>query len=193
MNVHPEVVREMRRYRRQIVGEFMDRNSDVFPSPAGGLSWVDFFVQDNEVSGLERATVEKALGFFSQMFYHAQHAMLSDGSMRLDEFLSSDNFPEIEEVLTPDPVALLIVGGEDSSAHTSDAIAFARVIAVFKFLVRSGAISAGLMFELMCRGLDDLPSGSALQRSLADAIKQMVQRDLEMMLRDDSDFAPAVH
>ena len=192
MTTHPEVVQEVSRYRRQVVGEFMDENPDVFSPPTVAPSWVEFFVQNDEVVGLDRATVEKALGLFAQMFRHAQHAMLSNVSMRLDEFLSIDNFPDLEDVLVPDEVALLIVGGEDSDAHTSETVAFARMISVFKFLVQSGSVSVDSVFESMCSGLDDMSSGSALQRSLVGAIKQMVQRDLEMMLRDDSDVAPAV-
>jgi hypothetical protein len=193
MSIHSEVVRDVRRYRRQVVGVFMDEHPGIFHSPAVAPSWVDFFSQNDEVLGLERLAVEKALGMFAQMFRHAQHTMLSNVSMRLDEFLSSDNFPEINEILTPDPVALLIVSGEDSNDHTPEIVAFARMISVFKFLVQSGAVSADHIFESMCRGLDDLSSGSVLQRSLVDAIKQMVQRDLEIMLCDESEVARSAH
>lgn len=193
MNIHPELVREVRRYRRHIVGDFMDKNPGVFTSPAAATSWVDFFAKNDEILGSDRVTVEKALGLFAQVFRHAQHAMLSDASMRLDDFLSGDNFPDLEEVLMPDEVALLIVGGEDSDAYTSEIVAFARMISMFKFLVNSGRVTVDSIYGSMCGSLDDVPNSSALQRTAVDAIKQMVQRDLEMMLQDDFHATPAVH
>lgn len=193
MTIHPAVVLEVRRYRRQIVGEFMDAHPGMFMPPARAPRWVDFFAQVDEVSEPERAIVEKALGLFAQVFRQAQHAMLADMPMRLEEFLSAENFPGLEEVVVPDPVALMIVGGEDPAEHTADTVAFARTMSVFKFLVQSGTVSADFMYEAMCRGLDDLPGDSVLQRSLVDAIKQMVQRDMEMMLRSESEADAALH
>ena len=193
MSIHPAVVQEVRRYRRQVAGEFMDAHPGMFVPPAAASRWVDFFARVDEVLEPERSTVEKALGLFAQVFRQAQHAMLADAPMRLDEFLSTENFPELEEVVVPDPVALLIVGGEDPVEHTSEVVAFARTMSVFKFLVKSGTVSADFMYEAMCRGLDDLPGESALQRSLVDAIKQMVQRDLELMLRGESENEAELH
>lgn len=182
MNVNSATVLEVRRYRRQFVGEFMDANPSVFAAPTSALSWIDFFAQSNAVEGVDRLSVERALGMFTHLFRQAQYSMLADAPMRIDEFLSADNFPNVEDILTPDPVALLIAGGEDLNDHTAETIAFARVMTVFKFLVRSGALPASHIYEAMCSGLSDLPSNSPVQRSLADAVRQMVQRDVETML-----------
>ncbi|PUE49834.1 hypothetical protein B9Z45_15560 [Limnohabitans sp. 2KL-17] len=193
MNIHPAVVSEVRRYRRQVVGEFMDAHPGMFVPPLAALCWVDFLAQTEEVQGPERETVEKALGLFAQVFRQAQHAMLADAPMRLEEFMSTENFPDLEEVVVPDPVALLIVGGEDPADHTSEIVAFARTMSVFKFLVRAGAVPADFMYEAMCRGMDDLPGESVLKRALVDAIKQMIQYDMEMMLRNEVKMGALVH
>jgi hypothetical protein len=189
--VHPTIAREIINYRRQVVGEFMDAHPSVFLPPAAAHCWVDFFHQNEELTQSERLVAEKALGLFAQVFRQVQHQLLLDGVMRLEEFMSTENFPELDEVVVPDPVALFIAGGESPSGYTADVVAFARVVSVFKFLVRSGCLPADFMLQTMCKALDNLPGQSALQLSLVEAIKQLVQRDMEVMMR--SEVAELLH
>lgn len=183
MMIHPAIAQEIHNYRRQVVGEFMDAHPAIFRQPAVAHRWVDFFSQNDVLNEPERSIAEKALGLFAQVFRQAQHDLLLDASMRLEDFMSLENFPELEEVVVPDPVALFIAGGENQAWHTADVVAFARVISVFKFLVRAGELPADFMLQTMCLALDNLPGQSALQRSLVEAIKQLLQRDMEVMLR----------
>lgn len=189
--IHPAIAQEIRDYRRKVVGEFMDAHPTMFLPPAVAQRWVDFFSRNEELSAPERSIAEKALGLFAQIFRQVQHDLLLDGSMRLEEFMSSKNFPELEEVVVPDPVALFIAGGENRADHTADVVAFARVVSVFKFLVRSGSLRADFLLQTMCQALDNLPGQSALQRSLLEAVKQLLERDMEMMLR--CDMAESLH
>jgi hypothetical protein len=185
MNIQPEIIKEVCRYRRQVLAEFMDAHPALFLPPAVAHSWIEYFAQAKELNEPESSVAEKALGLFAQVFRQAQYALRLDAPMCLEDFMSTENFPELEEVVVPDPVALFIAGGENPSEHTADVVAFARVISMFKFLVRSGVVSADFIFHTMCRALDNLPGQSALQLSLVEAIKQLLQRDMEIMLRCD--------
>jgi hypothetical protein len=185
MLIRSEVVLEIRRYRRNLVGEFMDANPAVFGTPATASRWVDFVVKEQSIECSDQLSLEKAVRMFSLMFRQAQHAMQTIVPVRLDEFFSVENFPEVEGVVEPDPVALLVISGGDAGNYSIEEFAFARVVTVFKYLVHSGSVTAEWMYERVCQGLDAVPSFSPVQRSLVEALKQVVQRDMEIMLRSE--------
>lgn len=180
---------EVRRYRRKYVGAFMDENTATFGKPLVISSWVEYFEREEAAEGSERAQIEKAVNMFTQIYRQAQHAALESFPMKLEEFLCNENFPGLEEAVQPDPVALLLVGGDDPHEYTPEVLAFAQTMSIFKFLVNNGVLQADTLANAMSGNFDEISSGSPLQKSLVETVKQIAQHDMEMMLRSDESLA----
>jgi hypothetical protein len=164
------------------VAALMDMHPDLFARTVPERSWMAFVESGIEPVGVDRRSVDKALGMIGALFRSAQMAL---GALPTPGQMFAADKSGLFEQLVPDPLTLEMIGPD--ALDDPESLALARSVSLYKKAATAGIVESDQLAQHIDAALDEQPEHTALARDIKTAARQIAALEMGRILRDISE------